>query len=366
MGVLRLRISRRTCRKGVSASEPPVADPLSGISLRWTAACTSLALLLQACATPASLPAGAIAIARQGSFEAGGKVIGVSTQSSQSCDHGHVEYEIPAASRPMPLFLWHSSSAAVWQRSWDGGEGFQTKLLRRGYATYLWDGPRVGRANWGCEDYSYKAQPGRDQAIFQSWRLGPAFGEFYPGIQFPTGDPAAFDQATRARYDEFDTVGNAQIETDAAAKALGRIGPAVLVSNSAGGLRALMTRLKSDNVKGIVAYENPGYVLPDTMETKLEEGPYGPVYVSEAEFARLTEIPIQLVWGDNVADSQIWSNNYARAEQFAQAVNQRGGHVEILRLPDAGLRGNSHIPFADSNNEEVASLLFDWLERKGF
>jgi hypothetical protein len=313
-----------------------------------------------------ALPEGAVAIARQGSFEAGGKVIGDPATSSLVCDHGHVEYQIPVAAKSTALFLWHSSSAAVWQRTWDGGEGYQMKLLRAGYPTYLWDGPRVGRANWGCEDYSYKAQVGRDQGNFGAWRFGPAFGEFYPGIQFPAGDRAALEQANRARYNEFDTVANAQLETDAAAKAMDRVGPAVLLTNSAGGFRALLTRLKSDQVKGIVAYENPGYVLPDTMEPKIAAGPFGPVYVPEAEFARLTEIPIQLVWGDHIEDSPSWANFFALSQQFAKAVNDRGGHVEVLRLSDAGLKGNTHIPFADTNNDEVAKLLFAWLEHNGF
>ena len=145
-----------------------------------------------------------------------------------------------------------------------------------------------------------------------------------------------------------------------------RIGPSVLLTNSAGGFRALLTRLKSDNVKGIVAYENPGYVFPDTMEPKTGEGPFGPVYVPEAEFARLTRIPIQLVWGDHIDGSPGWRQFYETAEKFAKAVNDRGGHVEILRLTDAGLHGNSHIPFADMNNDEVAKLLFAWLKKNGF
>jgi len=330
---------------------------------------TGLALaLLQGCAATgaANLPNGAVAIARQGSFEAGGSVLSVPGKGSLSCDHGHVEYEIPVAAKPVALFLWHSSSAAVWQHSWDGGEGYQTKLLRQGYPTYVWDGPRVGRANWGCEDYTYKAVAGRDDANFLAWRLGPGVGQFFPDVQFPVGDPAALEQANRARYDEFDIVRNAQIEAEAAAKAMDRIGPSVLLTNSAGGLRAMLARLKSDNVKGIVAYESPGYVFPDTMEPKTPEGPYGPVYVSEQEFAKLTKIPIQLVWGDHVADSPFWPANFALSEKFAKAVNDRGGHVEILKLPDAGLRGNTHIPFADLNNEEVAKLLFAWLKRNGF
>lgn len=328
-------------------------------------AASAILLVPGSAAGQSALPDGAVAIARQGSFEAGGTIIGEPGRSSLVCDHGHVEYQIPVSAKPTALFLWHSSSAAVWQRSWDGGEGFQMKLLRAGYPTYLWDGPRVGRANWGCEDYTYRAQVGRDQGNFGAWRFGPAFGQFFPDLQFPKDDPTALEQANRARYDEFDTVANAQLQTDAAAAAIDRIGPAVLLTNSAGGFRALLTRLKSDNVKGIVAYENPGYVFPDTMEPKLREGPFGPVYVSEEEFARLTTIPIQIVWGDHLEESQSWADFFALSEQFAKAVNERGGKVEILKLTDAGLKGNTHIPFADLNNEEVAKLLFDWLGRNG-
>lgn len=313
-----------------------------------------------------ALPDSAVAIARQGSFEAGGRHLGDPREASLACDHGHVEYQIPVDAKPTAVFLWHSSSAAVWQRRWDGGEGYQTKILRAGYPTFVWDGPRVGRANWGCEEYTYTASVGRDQGNFGAWRLGPRFGEFHVGIQFPVDDDDALEQANRTRYLEFDTVANAQLETDAAAAAMDRVGPAVLLTNSAGGFRALLTRLKSENVKGIVAYENPGYVFPASMEPKLPEGPFGPVYVSDAEFARLTEIPIQLVWGDYIESSADWTRFYQLSVQFAEAVNARGGQVEVLRLPDAGLHGNTHIPFADLNNQKVAELLFAWLDRNGF
>ena len=105
----------------------------------------------------------------------------------------------------------------------------------------------------------------------------------------------------RARYDEVDTVDNALLQAKVAAAAVDRIGPTVLVTNSAGGLRALLTALKSDDVKGIVAYETPGFVLPEGQSAQRLAGPYGPVYVPRTEFQRLTRIPIQFVFGDNVA-----------------------------------------------------------------
>jgi len=328
----------------------------------------ALAALALACTAMSAVQAAdqpPIMIARQGAFEAGGRVLGDPDKASLSCDHGYVEYEIPVHPRAVSLFLWHSSSAAVWQRRWDGGEGFQSMFLRRGYPVYLWDGPRVGRANWGCDEYTYKPWMGRDQSSFLAWRMGSSYKQWFDGVQFPKDDPEAWNQAVRARYAEFDTVRNAQLETDAAAAAVDRIGPTVLVTNSAGGFRALLTALKSSSVKAIVAYENPGYVFPEGEGPQIKPGVFGPVYVSSAEFDKLTKVPMQFVWGDNIDKSKNWTAMRKLCQQFVDLVNARGGHAEILDLPKAGLRGNTHIPFADLNNAKVADLLSRYLHEQG-
>jgi hypothetical protein len=48
-----------------------------------------------------------------------------------------------------------------------------------------------------------------------------------------------------------------------------------------------------------------------------------------------------------------------------QAVNRRGGDVTVVHLPELGLRGNTHFPFSDLNNIEVADLLSTFLASKG-
>jgi hypothetical protein len=312
----------------------------------------------------AGLAAAPIAIARQGAFEAGGEVLREG-ERTLSCDHGFVEYLVPVRARSVALFMWHSSSAKVWQTRWDGGEGYQSIFLRRGYPVYLWDGPRVGRGNWGCAPYTYTPAVGQDQQNFVAWRLGPKYPEWFPGVQFPTADPEAWNQATRARYDEFDTIENARLEAHAAAAAIDRIGPSVLVTNSAGGLRALMTALESDNVKAIVAYENPGFLFPAGFTGAKPPDRFGPVMVSEDDFRKLARIPIQLVFGDNLDKSPTWSAHAKEAQKFADLLNARGGKVEILFLPSVGLHGNTHIPFADLNNVAVADQLSAFLRRHG-
>ena len=59
----------------------------------------------------------------------------------------------------------------MWENRWDGGEGYKSMFLRKGYPVYLWDGPRVGRANWSCEPITYTPEY-FDQRNFAAWRFG--------------------------------------------------------------------------------------------------------------------------------------------------------------------------------------------------
>jgi len=215
-----------------------------------------------------------------GAYEVGGKIVAKPGDPSQtlSCDHGYVEYFIPAKRRSVGLIMWHSSSTKVWENRWDGGEGYKSIFLRRGYPVYLWDGPRIGRANWSCEPITYTPDY-FDQRNFAAWRFGVTYPNWHPGLQFPAADKEAWNQATRARYDEFDTLDNALLQAEAGGQAIDKIGPVIAVTNSAGGWRALLSALKakSDNMKGIVAYETPGFVFPVGVGPEPKpDAPYGP------------------------------------------------------------------------------------------
>jgi len=335
---------------------------------RWhrlgPATATLVALWATGC-TETARDSSPMLIERQGAFAIGGRVIGDPDASSLHCDHGVVEYQIPPRPRAANLLMWHSASAVAWQNRWDGGEGFQSIFLRRGFPVYLWDGPRVGRANWGCADATYSPGIGRDQGNFVAWRFGTEYPQWFDGVQFPSTDPEAWNQATRARYQEFDSVENAELQSDAAAELADRIGPTVALTNSAGGLRALLTALKSDNIKGIVAYENVGYIFPQGEGPGGPQGPFGPVEVPLEEFRKLTRIPLQVVWGDNVDKSDNYTAALVQSRRFVELINKYGGSAELLMLRDAGLTGNTHIPFADMNNVEVANLLSEFLSAHG-
>ena len=305
-----------------------------------------------------------ITIQKQGSFAVGGTILGDDVRSLH-CDHGYVDYQIPVNSRRINLVMWHSAAATAWLNRWDGGEGYQSIFLRRGYSDYIWDGPRVGRANWGCTENTYKPGSGRDQGNFTAWRFGAQYPNWFEGVQFPTKDAEAWNQASRARYLEFDTIENVQVQSDAAAKLMDKIGPSVALTNSAGGLRAIVTALKTNNMAGIVMYENVGYVYPVGEGPGGPVGGFGPIEVPLDEFKKLTKFPMQMVWGDNVEKSASYSNSLKLSKLFAEKVTKYGGKAQVLMLPDAGLKGNTHIPFADMNNVAVADLLSRFLAENG-
>ncbi|KAF2640625.1 hypothetical protein P280DRAFT_469361 [Massarina eburnea CBS 473.64] len=311
-----------------------------------------------------------IILAKSGGFQIGGKTIQSPNNQSYtlSCDHGYMEYFIPWRPRKTSLVMWHSSSTQVWQNRWDGGEGYKDMFLRRNYPVYLWDGPRVGRANWGCEPYIY-APTAVDQANFGAWNFGPRWPTWWPDVQFPTENKAAWLQATSARYLEFDTVANVELHSDAASIAAdsGRVGKDIVyLTNSAGGLRAMMTASKANgtNIKSIVSYESIGYVFPDNANVTAGHGGFGPFVIPLERFKKLAKLTsIQFVWGDHRAEN---FTSVIESRLCASLINKYGGNAKVLKLgDDAGLKGSTHIPFADLDNAKVAGLLDEFLEDAG-
>ena len=115
-------------------------------------------------------------------------------------------------------------------------------------------------------------------------------------------------------------------------------------------------------MKAIVAYETPAFVFPEGEGPQGPTGPIDSIRVPMADFMKLTRIPIQIVWGDNIQGT-FWEKDVALTRQFVDLVNAHGGHAEILMLPSVGIKGNTHIAFADLNNVEVAGQLSLFLKK---
>ncbi len=327
---------------------------------------------------------GPIVLESQGSFAFGGSVVTGADGNTFHGDHGYAQVQIPRDARMYPLVMWHGGGqfGKTWETTPDGRDGYRSIFLRRGFATYIIDQPRRGRAGRSTAGATIAGGVPDEANLFTIFRLGiwtpPELPRFFPGVQFPQ-DPDALDQYFRQVTPDTGTPGGgaagrgegAAVATEAVAALFDAIGPAVLITHSASGVLGWQTALRSRNVRAIVSYE-PTVFLTPAGESPPPLGYAPAVPVPPAEFDRLTGIPIQIVFGDNIATEpagifgvDLWVRSVPAAEAFVATVNARGGNAELLHLPAAGLAGNTHFPFSDLNNLAVADLLSEYLARHG-
>ena len=331
-----------------------------------------------------------LVIQEQGSFMPGGTVIEhpgtfdpenpVPDQGQTfHGDHAYVFYQIPVNPRQLPLVMWHGGGqfGKTWESTPDGRQGFQNIFLRRGWGVYVLDQPRRGRA--GRSTDSVTIQPvATEQDLFNVFRLG-IWPNFFPGVQFPQ-DSNSLAQYYRQQTPNTGPSGEEErgLITDAVSALFDRTGPAVLITHSASGILGWLTAIKNENVQAIVTYEPTAFVFPEgdvpPSPPLFDGSPLtgGTVPVSDADFEKFARIPIQVIFGDFIPTSPSpiggpdrWRARLILAQQFVDAVNGRGGDASLLHLPDVGVLGNTHFPFSDLNNREVADLLSQFLREKG-
>jgi len=340
---------------------------------------------LSACAvTRHSGKTAPLVIQEQGSFAVGGTVVTTPgtfdpvkmSPEGQTLhgDHAYVYYQIPANARKFPLVLWHGFGqfSKTWETTPDGREGYQNIFLRRGFRVYLVDQPRRGNAGRSTQP-STLTPVADEQKWFNIFRLG-VWPDFFPGVQF-LRDPEALNQYFRQMTPDTGPI-DIEVNSDAVAALFKKIGPGILVTHSHSGGMGWRTAIKSPNVRAIVAYE-PGsnFVFPSgevPLPMLSSAGLFEAVGVPLAEFMKLTRIPIIIFYGDNIPEKPManpgqdqWRVRLAMARLWRDAVNRHGGDVTVVHLPEIGIRGNTHFPFSDLNNLEIADLMSDWIAKKG-
>jgi hypothetical protein len=156
-----------------------------------------------------------------------------------------------------------------------------------------------------------------------------------------------------------------EVLSDAVSALFTRIGPGILVTHSQGGGPGWVTAIKNRQVHAVVSYApGSGFVFPNgevPPPLPSSGGTLEAVGVPLSDFLSLTKIPILIVYGDNIPAEPMpvpsqdeWRVRLAMSRRWADAVNRRGGDVTVVHLPEAGIRGNTHFPFSDLNNLEIA------------
>ena len=323
-------------------------------------------------------------IQEQGSFTVGGSVVTTpgtfdpknpANPQGQTLhgDHAYVFYQKPMKARKYPLMFLHGAGqfSKTWESTPDGREGFQNIFLRRGYGVYLIDQPRRGSAGRSAVSAEIKAATD-EQMWFTQFRVG-VWPNYFPGIKFPQ-DKEALNQYFRQMTPNTGPFDMGVI-SDALAALSAKVGSGILVTHSQGGGPGWATIMKSPDLKAVVSYEPgsnfvfPENEVPETIPNKF--APLAAYGVPMGEFKKLTQIPIIIYYGDNIPEvpDEIPARDYWRAclqmaNQWAATVNKYGGDVTVVHLPKAGIKGNTHFPFSDLNNVEIADHLSAWLKEK--
>jgi hypothetical protein len=288
-------------------------------------------------------------------------------------DHLYAFYQIPVTPRKYPIVMWHGFGqfSKTWETTPDGREGFQNIFLRRNFPVYLIDQPRRGNAGRSTVGTTIQPKPD-EQFWFGQFRVG-VWPDYFEGVQFPR-DPEALNQYFRAMTPDtgpFDV----NVMSDAVSALFDNIGPGILFTHSHSGGLGWSAAMKNADIKAIVAFEPgsnfafPEGEVPDPMPSSFDTLKGVPVPM--ADFMKLTKIPIVIFYGDyipatptDIPTQDAWRVRLAMAWIWADTVNKHGGDVTLVHLPEIGITGNTHFPFSDVNNVEIADQVSQFLEEK--
>ena len=251
--------------------------------------------------------------------------------------------------------MWHGGglTGVTYETTPDGRDGWMNWFVKKGWDVYNSDAVERGRAGWamypdifkGEPVFLAKANPWERFRIGQSvgsWSTDPAQRKLMPNSQFPVD---AYDNFVKQAVPRWLTTDDAIIRAYVAL--VDRVCPCVILFHSqAGQFGFKVAQARPEKVRALVAVEPAGIGDPK-------------------QAAALRGIPTLAVFGDNIALDSRWPQMRRNDDDFFAEVTKAGGKVDVLDLPQAGLKGNSHMLMMDRNNLQVAALIQGWLAKQG-
>lgn len=306
--------------------------------------------------------AGVISLRDQGHFYVGGEMSEPAENGSvQIHNQMFVGYQLPAQTiHPYPLVLVHGGGgqATDWFSTPDGRDGWRDYFLAAGFEVYWVDRPGYGRSPTNIK-YGELSESANSSIINFL-----ANSEHWPGDSSNPTDPSILMWLSSSPPGPYagDTIAAENIS-----KLLDRIGPAILVTHSAGAASGwLAADLNPENVAGIIAFE-PGAsnmtsgirkgltfspALPDDFEPVTDaDGCEMQAPANPSELISFSNFPVHLVGSE--------LGLIAGLPCAVKVFSQAGVDVKYTYLPDLGFHGNGHFMMAETNNGEIAGLFID-------
>jgi pimeloyl-ACP methyl ester carboxylesterase len=372
----------------------------------------TLLLLYSLIAAPLAIAQerGPLVLAKASYFFVGGR-IDASIEGSPMVGQMYVEYMIPQQLlHPYPVVMVHggNQTGTNFTGTPDGREGWAQYFVRRGYAVYVVDQVARGRSAYWSQVYG--PLPASRLAFVEQRFVAPEQTPMWPQAhlhnQFPgdgvPGDPN-FDQFYAAQFPSIPSFPQQQqLNRDALAALLDKIGPAILLTHSQSGAFGWpVADARPNLVKAILAVEPSGPPVHDI------ENVGAPDWFRDAERTKISglgDIPITYdppLGADEKlafvrADVAIRSDLvrcWRQQEPARRLVNliripvlivtsqasyhapyddctaayliQAGVSVRHIHLADLGVLGNGHMMMIEKNNQAIAAVMLDWLEQGG-
>lgn len=343
-----------------------------------TAAALGLFSLGLLAAVPASAggEAGPISLRDQGFFWVGARPTTVGTNTTIQ-GQMYVGYQLAAKKRhPYPLVLVHGGGgqATDWMGTPDGRDGWLDYFLAAGFDVYFVDRPAHGRSP-NNRAYGELGASAATEFMANTFLLQ---SKQYPG----GGGPQTKENIQHTASSEAGpTVSNAILKEDMG-ELLDRIGPAILVTHSAGGPSGwLAMEARPKLVKGVLAIEPAMGITENlaplitfqpalpagerfTLETLPVEKPgLNACKLQPKDSVRTVPAyagkPILFVVSPN--SSPLFTPN---VHCSVHTLNQLGAAAKLARLEDVGIFGNGHFMNEELNNGEIARKVFiPWLSK---
>jgi|GEM_PF-2585188 len=286
-----------------------------------------------------------------------------SDKGTQVVNQARVEYFIPEElTTSYPLVLMHGLglTADMYLSLPGGGEGWAQFFARRGHPVYTITLPSVIASGLDVESYNAtakgKAEPNRQSTLYswapevfwRSFGYGDNYPALYEGVQFQIENLADL-LAGSSPYIFANLAESQQTDLAALLSLLRQIGPAVLVTHSlSGGVGFDALQSAPDRIAGIIALE-PADGCPVEFGQN-----YGQRY--DGKF-------LLSVWGDHSPGRRNAEQRIGSCAAVVSKIREASGKADQMLLPELGIHGNTHMIPVDANSEEVAMLIYRWLNK---
>lgn len=259
----------------------------------------------------------------------------------------YVQYFEPAQRRyPLPVVLVHGGGGQMVHYMGLGGmSGWAHHFVQAGYAVYLVDRPGHGRSVYH-PDALGEIGPlvTYDLITRDTVTSARTPNKQWPGTTGDVGDPLVDQLLAAANSTPRDGQLAQTLWRQYGSELIDRIGPAVIVTHSAGGpFGWLVANERSNLVKGVVSFEGATAPL------------VGQGGAAGTPLPNLKNMPIMYLLAERGGRN---------GQPILEALKASGARAELINLKDRNILGNSHFAMFENNRRQVFDVIKGWIEQR--